>query len=99
MPVGTSKKRSTSNTGINGNNSSVLNSMMFTNSFDDQQQAPTKFLSNEVSTNNNNKKNLLAIDPKCLSCSGQGSTLISTFKMACLAYAPTSVVYRSNLPS
>mmetsp|Transcript_40952 Transcript_40952/g.30133 ORF Transcript_40952/g.30133 Transcript_40952/m.30133 type:complete len:84 (+) Transcript_40952:137-388(+) len=45
--------------------------------------------------NSASKKAVLALDSKCLSCSGQSSGLISTFKMACLAYAPSNVIYRN----
>lgn len=66
-------------------------------SSDETQQtaAPTKFLTNEVAVQTS-KKTVVALDPKCLSCSGQASGLISTFKMACLAYAPSTVVHRSK---
>jgi len=43
------------------------------------------------------KKNVMQLDPKCLSCSGQGSSLISTFKLACLAYTPSPVIFRSKI--
>lgn len=61
---------------------------------------PTKFLQDgnantSLVSASHMKKSVLALDPKCLSCSGQNSTLISTFKMACLAYAPTPVVFRN----
>jgi len=41
------------------------------------------------------KKGVLGLDPKCLSCTGQAQpTIISSFKLACLAYSPGSITYR-----
>lgn len=54
-------------------------------------------IEDSVRSSNNQKKQILSLDQKCLSCSGQSSGLISTFKMACLAYAPTNINYRSTI--
>ena len=44
------------------------------------------------------KKNI-HLDPKCMSCSGQlAGGLLSFFKIACLAYSPSNIVFRSNYP-
>lgn len=40
-------------------------------------------------------RGLLAIDPICLSCSKNQGEIISKFKMACLSYAPSSVIHRN----
>lgn len=37
----------------------------------------------------------MALDPVCLSCTKMQSDIIKKFKIACLAYAPSSVVYRN----
>jgi hypothetical protein len=53
--------------------------------------------SNIEEFNNKKKaaKKIAGIDPKCLSCSGQASSLLQTFKLACIAYAPNAVSYRN----
>lgn len=41
------------------------------------------------------KKNI-HMDPKCMSCSGQlAGGLLSCFKLACLAYSPSNIVFRN----
>jgi hypothetical protein len=40
-------------------------------------------------------KPVVSIDKQCFSCTGQGSVVISAFKIACLAYAPSPVVYKN----
>lgn len=40
-------------------------------------------------------RGLLAIDPVCLSCSTTQSEIIQKFKIACLAYQPSSVIFRN----
>ena len=42
-----------------------------------------------------NDRPVISLDKSCLSCTGQSSIVISAFKMACLAYAPTPLTYRS----
>jgi len=37
---------------------------------------------------------VMTIDKRCLSCSGNASTVLAGFKLACLSYAPSPVVYR-----
>jgi hypothetical protein len=39
------------------------------------------------------KKPVVSIDKMCQSCTGQASIVLSAFKMACLAYAPSQVMY------
>ena len=40
------------------------------------------------------------MDPKCMSCSGNlAGGLLQCFKMACLAYYPTNIVFRSKILS
>ncbi|OMJ74158.1 hypothetical protein SteCoe_26977 [Stentor coeruleus] len=51
------------------------------------------------SKHNSNKsvnvsKPSVTIDTKCLTCSGQPNFITSAFKLACLAYAPTSVMFK-----
>ena len=41
------------------------------------------------------KRGLMTIDPVCLSCNHMQSDIIKKFKIACLAYAPSSVVFRN----
>ncbi len=41
------------------------------------------------------KPAVVSLDKSCLSCTGQSSIVISAFKMACLAYAPTPLTYRN----
>lgn len=36
---------------------------------------------------------IVSVDQRCLSCSGQGNAVLSGFKMACLSYAPGAVAY------
>ena len=38
-------------------------------------------------------KPILTLDKRCLSCSGQASAVVSAYKVACLAYAPSKVQY------
>ena len=42
-------------------------------------------------------KSVVSIDKQCLSCTGQASVVINAFKIACLAYAPSSVVYKESV--
>jgi hypothetical protein len=50
--------------------------------------------------NNGPKKNIFEMDPKCMSCSGNlAGGLLQCFKMACLAYYPTNIVFRSKILS
>ncbi|CDW80865.1 UNKNOWN [Stylonychia lemnae] len=102
MPQQNSKKRSTSNVnGVGNERQNTSHSILLSNNIDDSllYNGPTKFLSdgNEKNyTSTVQKKNVMALDPKCISCSGQGSSLISTFKLACLAYAPSPVIFRKH---
>lgn len=41
------------------------------------------------------KRGTLALDPTCLSCTKMQSDIIKKFKIACLAYAPSSIVFRN----
>lgn len=36
------------------------------------------------------------LDTRCLSCSGNQATVLAGFKMACLQYAPTPVLYEKS---
>jgi hypothetical protein len=40
-------------------------------------------------------KGVLTLDPICLSCTNNQTNLIKSFKMACLAYDPSNVIYRN----
>lgn len=42
------------------------------------------------------QSNVISIDKRCLSCAGQSSSVISAFKIACLAYEPSQVVYHDK---
>jgi len=37
---------------------------------------------------------VMTIDKRCLSCSGNTATVLAGFKLACLQYAPSPVLYR-----
>ena len=37
------------------------------------------------------------MEKQCLSCTGQSSVVLSAFKIACLAYAPTPLMYRQKV--
>merc|ERR1719377_335652 len=39
------------------------------------------------------KAQILSVDKRCLSCSGQAPTILSAFKMACLQYNPSPVKF------
>ena len=39
----------------------------------------------------------ITIDKQCLSCSGQPNFVTTAFKIACLAYSPTSVVFKETV--
>lgn len=43
------------------------------------------------------KPPVVSVDRQCLSCAGQASVVISAFKVACLAYAPTPISYRKAI--
>ena len=49
------------------------------------------------SAKNSIKKPVITIDKMCQSCTGQGSIVLSAFKMACLAYTPSSVLFSSQV--
>jgi hypothetical protein len=42
------------------------------------------------------KKQVVKVDKQCFSCTGQSSVVINAFKIACLAYAPSSVVFQGE---
>lgn len=52
-------------------------------------------LTNIDDFNQQKKKKVAQVDPRCLSCSGQVSSMLQTFKIACIAYAPSDVHYRN----
>jgi chromosome segregation ATPase len=39
----------------------------------------------------------ISIDKQCLSCSGQPNFVTSAYKIACLAYSPTSIVFKNTV--
>lgn len=39
----------------------------------------------------------IKVDKKCLSCSGQSSTVLSAFKLACLNYTSSKVEYQNKV--
>lgn len=41
------------------------------------------------------KRGMLAVDPVCLSCTKHQADIIKSFKIACLAYAPSNVIFRN----
>lgn len=43
-----------------------------------------------------NSKPVVSIEKQCLSCTGQSSVVLAAFKIACLAYSPSSVSYRDS---
>lgn len=45
----------------------------------------------------NLKKSVVSIDKLCQSCTGQTSIVLSAFKMACLAYTPSNILYSSQI--
>ena len=45
------------------------------------------------------KPAVLALDPKCLSCCGGNSGVLTAFKVACLTYNPSSLRYRGTIYS
>ena len=61
-------------------------------------EEPSSYISASVigAAGNVGKNASLKLDPNCLSCSGGANQLISNFKMACLAYHPSTVSYRSQ---
>jgi hypothetical protein len=42
------------------------------------------------------KSSVISVDKRCLSCAGQTSSVLSAFKMACLAYEPSQVIYQNR---
>lgn len=40
-------------------------------------------------------RGLMTLDPTCLSCTKMRADIIKHFKMACIAYAPSTVVFRN----
>ena len=44
-------------------------------------------------------KQSVSLKPECISCTGQGSLLLSTFKLACLNYAPSDLQYNGKVYS
>ncbi|OMJ69951.1 hypothetical protein SteCoe_32178 [Stentor coeruleus] len=41
-------------------------------------------------------KAIVALDKQCFSCTGQSSVVLNAFKIACLTYMPSPVVYRND---
>ena len=48
------------------------------------------------SKNKGQTKPIISLDKQCLTCTGQASVVITAFKIACLAYTPSSVTYKEN---
>lgn len=46
---------------------------------------------------NSKVKSPVVIDKQCISCSGQPNFITNAFKLACLAYLPTSVVFKETV--
>ena len=42
-----------------------------------------------------NGRGVLALDQQCLSCTKMQADIIKQFKIACLVYAPSPVIYRN----
>ena len=42
------------------------------------------------------KNKVVSLDKRCLSCAGQSSSVISAFKVACLAYEPSQVLFQER---
>ena len=42
------------------------------------------------------KNTVVTLDRRCLSCAGQSSAVLGAFKMACLAYEPSAVVFQNK---
>lgn len=42
------------------------------------------------------KNTIVSIDKRCLSCAGQSASVLSAFKIACLAYEPSLVMFQSR---
>ncbi|CDW87818.1 UNKNOWN [Stylonychia lemnae] len=51
---------------------------------------------NDITMQGQTNKNVIEIDKNCLACQGQSSHIIQQFKMACLSYTPSLVVYRNE---
>lgn len=47
--------------------------------------------------NKGQTKSIISLDKQCLTCTGQASVVITAFKIACLAYTPSSVTYKENV--
>lgn len=41
-------------------------------------------------------KPIISIEKQCLSCAGQSSVVLNAFKIACLAYAPSSIIFEGE---
>ena len=42
-------------------------------------------------------REVLSLDKNCYSCSGNNSSVVNAFKMACLAYFPSPVTYKGKV--
>ena len=49
----------------------------------------------EIKKNGPKPKPVISLDPICLSCTNMQSDVIKQFKIACLAYAPSPVIFRN----
>lgn len=47
----------------------------------------------------NSSRGIVVPDKKCLSCSGNKQVIMQAFKLACLAYVPSNVLYRGKVLS
>ncbi|CAG9333357.1 unnamed protein product [Blepharisma stoltei] len=56
-----------------------------------------KFSGTPRSSASQTPRNVVNIDKTCLSCTGQSSIVLSAFKMACLTYTPSPVIFRQQL--
>lgn len=45
----------------------------------------------EMPLTNGQKNSIIELDKKCFSCCGYPASTLSAFKMACLAYNPSSI--------
>ena len=52
--------------------------------------------SEEANVASRNRNSIIEVDKKCFSCCGYPASTLSAFKMACLAYNPSSIFIDSK---
>lgn len=82
---------------VNKNMELVLESMRIMNALSKQDETDREsiaLMGYKEGKNLKSSKPVVSIEKQCLSCTGQGSVVLTAFKIACLAYSPSPIIFQ-----